>query len=478
MINLIDHSSTNKSNLTFTDFFPNQDFNLILLTHNLEESEFLNRINFHILERLMNLNLEDVPKKDLEKTLKEFFIEINWQLYSRFRNTQTMEFGISLMLLIILNDEIFLVQFGRMLCGKIKTGELEHIGNDWKNLAVKSKSELSLLGAKDENIVTKIHKFKLENGEIFFSIPSLKVEELKKLGINSLSIKENINTLYNAEKFPFCIINSGNIKELKKRGWFRNIRTRIIAVIMSLIIILSVIYVFYGKNWFADQQHLLKQKNREFRQNELMDTFLKLQEQGQETLNEIFKQNLELEIFPHQKIEMQKIWTQNIPFFPTLKPFFDYKMIYLVSDHKILSLKKKTQKKCWEKSIENKIVNLELLDANRLLLILENQEILCLNRDSGDMIWTKKCDLEISKSKESKSAFQISLDKYKRLGSSIILLHSKETVTLLNTIEGDSIFTYKSDTKIDLISDFDLLEKCIYIIENKRISKIAIEVLS
>ncbi|HHE38762.1 MAG TPA: hypothetical protein ENL20_09345, partial [Candidatus Cloacimonetes bacterium] len=110
MINLIDHSSTNKSNLTFTDFFPNQDFNLILLTHNLEESEFLNRINFHILERLMNLNLEDVPKKDLEKTLEEFFIEINWQLYSRFRNTQTMEFGISLMLLIILNDEIFLVQ--------------------------------------------------------------------------------------------------------------------------------------------------------------------------------------------------------------------------------------------------------------------------------------------------------------------------------------------------------------------------------
>jgi len=251
-----------------------------------------------------------------------------------------------------------------------------------------------------------------------------------------------------------------------------------IAVMMSIIIILSVVYVFYGKNWFADQQHLLKQKNREFRQNELMDTLLKLQEQGQETLNEIFQQNLELEIFPHQKITMRKNWTQNIPFFPTLKPFFDYKMIYLVSDNKIITLKKKTQKKCWEIILMNKIVNLELLDANRLLLILENREILCLNRDSGETIWTKKCDIEINRPEEPKTAFQISLDKFKRLDSSLILLHSKDSVTLLNTIKGDSIFTYRSDTKIDLISDFDLLEKCIYIIENKRISKISIDVMS
>ena len=464
--------------MTFTDFFPNQDFNIILQTHSLEESEFLNGINSHILERLMFLNLEDVPKNALDKTLKEFFIEVNWQLYSKFRKTQTMEFGISLLLMIIRKDDIYLIQFGRMLCGKTKDGELEHIGNDWKNLAVKSKSELSLLGAKDENIVTKIHKFKLGKNEIFFAIPSTKVEELKKIGINSLSIKENIKTLHDSEKFPYSIINSGNILKKKKKAWFKNIRTRMIALFMIAIIILSVIYVFYGKNWFADQQHLLKQKNREFRQNELMDTFLKLQEQGQETLNEIFKQNLELEIFPHQKITMQKIWTQNIPFFPTLKPFFDYKMIYLISDNKILTLKKKSQKKCWEKTLDNKIINFELIDANRLLIILENQEILCLNRDSGDPIWTKKYDFEINQAEKPKTAFQISLDKYKRLGSSIILLHSKETVALLNTIKGDSIFTYKSDTKIDLISDFDLLEKCIYIIENKRISKISIEVLS
>ncbi len=478
MINLIDHSGTNKSNLTFTDFFPNQDFNLVLLTHNLEECEFLNGINSHILERLMFLNLEDVPKKELEKALKEFFIEINWQLYSKFRNIQTMEFGTSLLLMIIIKGDIYLVQFGRMLCGKITDGELEHIGNDWNNLAVKSKSDLFLLGAKDENIVTKIYKFKLEKGDIFFAIPSTKAEELKNIGINSLSIMENIKTLYNSEKFPFCIINSGNIQSIKKRGLFKNIRTRMIALIMSLILILSVIYVFYGKNWFADQQHLLKQKNREFRQNELMDTFLKLQEQGQETLNEIFKQNLELEIFPHQKITMQKIWTQNIPFFPTLKPFFDYKMIYLISDNKILTLKKKSQKKRWEKTLKNNIINFELIDANRLLIILENQEILCLNRDSGDTIWTKKYDFEINQAEKPKTAFQISLDKYKRLGSSIILLHSKETVALLNTTKGDSIFTYRSDTKIDLISDFDLLEKCIYIIENKRISKISIEVMN
>ncbi|MCK4654879.1 MAG: hypothetical protein KAU01_10590, partial [Candidatus Cloacimonetes bacterium] len=73
---------------------------------------------------------------------------------------------------------------------------------------------------------------------------------------------------------------------------------RVIAVIMAVIILLSVLYVFFGKNWLAEQQYLQKQKSTEFMKNELIDKFLEIQEQSQEILNEILNLSYEIEFFP------------------------------------------------------------------------------------------------------------------------------------------------------------------------------------
>ncbi len=253
-------------------------------------------------------------------------------------------------------------------------------------------------------------------------------------------------------------------------------RVRIIAIIFGFIIILTAVYVFFGKNWFAEQQYIQKQKNTEFMKNELMEKFLTIQEQSQEILNEILNQSYELEFFPHQEISLEIDWKRKLNFILTKRPFFDYKQIYLISNNTLKVLEKKCEKIKWVETFEGEISNFELLDANRLLVLIKKEKVFCLNRDNGNILWEKECGFSPDDSTEKRTVFQISLDKYKRLDSSVILMFADNEIVLLNNINGKILSKYISENKIHFISDFDFLEKSIYVAEAKSISKIVIKV--
>jgi len=171
-------------------------------------------------------------------------------------------------------------------------------------------------------------------------------------------------------------------------------RVRIIAIIFGFIIILAVAYVFLGKNWFAEQQYIQKQKNTEFMKNELMEKFLTIQEQSQEILNEILNQSYEIEFFPHQEISLEIDWKRKLNFKLTKRPFFDYKQLYLISNNELRVLNKKKERIRWVKTFEGEISNFELLDANRLLVLTKKEKAFCLSRDKGNILWEKECGLE------------------------------------------------------------------------------------
>ncbi len=255
-------------------------------------------------------------------------------------------------------------------------------------------------------------------------------------------------------------------------------RVRIIAIIFGLIIILSAIYVFWGKNWFAEQQYIQKQKNTEFLKNELMEKFLLIQEQSQEILNEILNQSYELEFFPHQEISLEKIWSHKLNFKLTKRPFFDYKQIYLISNNTLKVLNKKKERIKWNRTFKGDISDFELLDANRLLVLTKKEKAFCLNRDNGKILWEKEYAFIRDNNPETSTVFQISLDKYKRLDSSVILMFADNEIVLLDNINGKTLARFASEHEIRFISEFDILEKCIYIAEGKSISKITINVKS
>lgn len=478
MINIDKHSGTFKSNLTFIDTFKNQAFRTILLTHNIEESSFLSKINSFVLENFLKLSLEDFIPDKIDELLKTFFVELNWKLFAKFRTAVSQESGLSLALIIIHGSNIYMVQFGRLLCGIISNNNLRNVGTNWSNFNLKTKDELLLLGSFEGDISVKIHKLTFGMAEKLIIIPSAKIDDLTTNGTDFTATNKTLNSLFRDDNFPFCLLSHKKSGKIQKENFFKNYRNRLIALFLAVIILLSAIYVLFGKNWFAEQQYVLKERNKEFANNELMEKFIEAQELLQETMNEIFTQNYDIEIFPNQKIEMEKKWSLKVGEDIISKPIFDYKQVYLIYSKRIEVYNKKNRERRWKKEFDIELNSIEILDANRLMVLLENEILLCLNRDSGDIIWQKKCIFKEHKEPSHNIAYQISLDKYKTLDTGVIIVKSKKELNLMNSINGDSLFTYRTEKDIEFLSDFDFLEKCVYIIENNELSKIVLKVMS
>jgi len=253
-------------------------------------------------------------------------------------------------------------------------------------------------------------------------------------------------------------------------------KKRIIAFLMALIILTTVAYVFFGKNWLAEQQYIQRQKNSEFLKNELMQKMLDIEEQSQEVLNEILNLSYDIELFQNQKIKLEK--TEEKIFETNLIqiPYYDYKSIYLISLNQLYVLSKDLERIKWNKIFEEELIDIELLDANRILVLTKQKKAICLNRDTGKEIWVKQ--LETFPTSKKSSIFQISLNKFKQLDSSIILMSSENKIELIENITGNTLVVYNSENKIDHLSDFDILEKCIYFIEENKISKLIFDVKS
>ena len=256
----------------------------------------------------------------------------------------------------------------------------------------------------------------------------------------------------------------------------RKTKKRIIALIMALIILMTVAYVFYGKNWLAEQQYIQKQRNSDFLKNELMQKMLDIEKQSHEVLNEILNLSYDIEIFQKQIIDLEKTAESSFDTALIQKPYFDYKNLYLISSNKLYVLNKDLVQMKWEKQYSEGLVDIELLDANRILVLTKQNKAKCLARDTGKEIWTKQ--LKTLPKREGNSTFQISLNKYKQLDRSIILTFSENEIELIDNITGNSLAIYNSEFRIDHLSNFDVLEKCVYLIENNRISKIEFKVKS
>ena len=245
---------------------------------------------------------------------------------------------------------------------------------------------------------------------------------------------------------------------------------------MAVIILMTVAYVFFGKNWLAEQQYIQRQRNSEFLKNELMQKMLEIEEQSQEVLNEIFNLSYDIELFQKQHIKLEKTGERKFKTILIQKPYFDYKNLYLISSNKLYVLSKDLERIKWEKQFEEGLADIKLLDANRILVITMQKEAICLNRDNGKEIWVK--ELKTLPMIKDNSILQISLNKFKQLDRSIILMFSENEIELIENITGTTLVVYESENRIDHLSDFDILEKCIYFIEGNKISKLIFNVKS
>ena len=253
---------------------------------------------------------------------------------------------------------------------------------------------------------------------------------------------------------------------MKKNLW--------VALLLIVITVISTIYVYYGNNWLVDQHFRQRERNNEFIRNDLMQKLIEIEAQSQKILDEISRQEFRLEIFPQQKILLEERQITEFSERITNPVAFDHDKLFISFDQQLRAIDKKARTEVWSNRYDSAIKQIILLDVNRLLLFTAQHQIFCLSRRDGELIWQK--DIVMNDFGFSpKIARQIRLDQDKRLDSSIILLHEKDKLKLLNNISGELISQYQADNEIDFVSEFDLFTQSIYLVEDDVIIELALK---
>ena len=221
-------SKTEKSNLSYYESDLDQDYQLYCLTLNLTENDFLNEVNDLIIESIKSKNFKQFSSNELKRELRDYFIDLNWQLYSKFsKNEDNFEFGISSFLGIVKDNMLYFVQFGRMLCGKLDNENIIPLGKKWDNVNIKTVEDLFLLGARDQDIFVKVLETSIFDEELFFTLPSFQTEELDKK-IKTIHLKREVRKLYRRQNFPYLILSAKQIVIPEEPGWLTKLFYKII----------------------------------------------------------------------------------------------------------------------------------------------------------------------------------------------------------------------------------------------------------
>jgi|SRR5690554_3091112 len=463
------HAETNKNNLYYSDFFQNQNRNIILLTHYRKEKPYHEKINSLILEKLVQLDLQNIYWDNIPTLLQEFFLNLNWELYANLRKHKTEDEGVSLLLAVIDSNDICFVSFGRFLTGIMNNEGLEELGRKWDNSHIKTKADLELIGSVGKDIKVRSIIHKIPENATFIAIPTDTERELDIKKVGFFNLINTIEKQYRKETFPYCLIYNEKSKRKSKRSGFQNKKYLIMAALMFLMLIFSIYYLFLGRDAVDDRLHVTREQFQLTLRN--ID-ILKLQE--------ILPLDYGILLVPQRNIELTVDWESPLPFPVTLRPYFCMRNIYLISHDQLYAYDKRDKKNSWRTSLEEPITALEILDSNLMIALTGDNRSYCLKRDTGEIVWSMKDDA-LDQSYSPAPAYkpvQVSLEMDRRLNTSIILFPKMYGLTLINILNGDTLTHYSTDERINYVSEFDLLEKSIYMIKGNKLYKVRFDIIS
>ncbi len=473
MIKLIARSQEFKSNFIFTDFFPNQSLNMLLMIHHTQDGKFYEKLNNYILDGILNLRLNDLENDKIEESLKEYFIALNWQINTKMRKFSETADGLSLILIIIKNDTLYMIQFGRLLAAISENDKFIQLGRSWEYFKVKNKKELNLLGYEDRDINVKIIKKEIIGTKRIMIISSEVADRIDPNNLTTDKASYYLKKRYDEMPFLYSIFDVTSHKMQKVVKTTLRKRIKITLAIMIALIIVSSLYVYFGKNWIQNKQEELKEKNSAYIRDKLLQNLLEKQNQLQEIADQILKKKIPINIFTTTKIGLKKGWELDLPDNIVKKPLFDIKNIYLFSKNKIYAINKLTRKTVWIKVFKDKIKYCELIDANRLI-IAGNDSLFCLKRSDAQILWSDKQHYSIINSEKTTSLF-FALNEYNKLDSGIIAVINKNKLSLLNNITGKIVAEFEFEKDIKSISDYDKIFKCVYVITDNKLIKLTIK---
>jgi hypothetical protein len=440
------------------DFNASQDgrFGWFLLTWHPETDSILEEIQTQIKLDIRNSQLGQTSKLEIEAWLKSFFAEYHWKMHATFRKTNLKEKGISLLLAVLYEQELFIVEFGRMLCGVCSKEGLHPIGRSWTNFHVKSLEEMTLLGISEEDITFKTKRFLLQENHRFIALPSIFTEKLSALNVDYDSIDTMMQSVFNDTEACYFTLLSKPKLVAQRRPRLR--RFQISAIIIILISALAVLYMQFGNRWLESTGRKIKLmlSNKSALTAEQIPSYLNIQTDKIKRQWEKIEQITNL---PARNITLQKSWQTNLDFLITATPSFDIKNIYIVSDDKLMAFDKSSKKLQWKTGFNADIRDISVVRGN-VIAMLSNQQLVGLK--NGDKIaWTRPF-VDRVPIRQTLLPCEISNEDDPRINNSVLVIPADRGIYILDANSGNLLSSYTFEKRLQFLSQYDAYNNCFY----------------
>lgn len=423
-----------------------------------ENNVLLEEIQAEIKLELYHSGIDKVSRFEVESWLKRFFGDFHWKLHALFKKTSLNEKGISVLVGIMYEHEIFIVQFGRLAAAIVGKQGVKVIGANWKNFHVKSLDEMSLLGAMEDDIKVKPVRVTPNEHERLIVL-TMKQAQLLLSQVREPEMLKALAESSATDKDTLYLILTAREKQLHPRRR-RLKRFQVSGIILIIIALLSTAYMIWGNRFIESGCNKLGIQIRSSRIATLEQVPEFLKNSSPNILKQIFSQ-------PARNIAFKIGWQTALQYEITASPTFSNDNIYLAAHNIVAAYDLRSKKLVWKKQVESVVQGLLMTDGNAgSLLIIEASRHSLAREDSGQIIW------QVNHSDRHHSTFRnnpiiLANSDDARLDGKITVIPLESGISVYDSNRGELISSITFNDKLLFLSGYDRLRECFYAVVGK-----------
>lgn len=420
-----------------------------------EQNLHLEELGAELKLSLRNSDAATVSRMEVEKWLKNFFVELNWKLHAQLRKTDLQEKGLSVFFCIIYDHELFFVQFGRIFCALSDGKKIRFIGSKYQDSQMQTMKKLNLLGYADEDIKIRVHRVLIEESHRFIAISGNLSERVFETQKDLPTLDHYIESFAQSDN-PLWLILDGKARLIKPRRR-KLTRMQISSIIIIVLSLSAAAYMIFGNRYLDQALHRTRmtvQNNTVLRLEQIPDNL------SVETKN--FLKYLDRIVnLPARNIELDIMWSATLPYQVTSPPVFSLNTIYLAADKNLIAFDKKSRQLIWKKSFEGQINSIFYAD-NVLLVCLEDNQSFGF-KENGTQLWEAEL-MSIHTNYGSLNPSQISQADDPRLDRAITVVPSAKFISIFDAFRGENLSTITFKQELHSLSAYDNYATCFYAI--------------
>jgi len=494
MIRLTAFSPADTHRIVYSDFFQTQRHNLILLAEAQSEVPFFEHVQRTVHQGIQKLASAIERIDDPEPLLKEFFVQLNWQLHTLLQKAlaasaeQNPELGLSLFFVFAREDTLWAVQFGRMLCCLVTKQETRVVGEEWENFAIRTREKMNLIGGKGADIAVKVHRIEMPRDARFLVVNSRVAEAVREHGLSATDLGSFLQKRFAEIPFGFAVFETEGERKPRKRSFVKGKPFRITAVALFAVLAGCTLYFFQCHNEVEDQLSVMRhlriymERNRDREKvPEMMGEITRVMFPDADTTEvaRIVDEARQIITAPASSMELQQAWSMPLPASVTQPPAFDDRRLFLVTGNTLHVYDKRTQGLLYRVAFACPVHTLLLSDANRLQITTEDGPTHSIKKDSGKITWTCAGQSMLAEVIPPQVPRQISYLDDRRLANSVLVFSHPDQIQVVNIHTGAVVTAWPVQPNPTLafgyLSVFDPLEKALYVVSGDSLFKLAVQ---